>query len=352
MRTPRTTRTIYPYLISTGLVVITTILGQVVKKELEPTNIVMFYLLAIVVVAIRWGQGPAIAASVLSVLAFDFFLVPPYLTFGVSDIQYIFTFIAFLIVGIVVSALASRTREHLAQRQTEKLQTALLSSISHDLRTPLSSITGSLTALLDNYPGMDDATRKDLLESALKESSRLNQFVGNLLDMTRMEAGALKVVRKLCEVRDVVGAALEQLKEKAKFRDIRIDIPRDFPEVPMDFSLMMKVFLNILDNAIKYSSQETRIDISATVLKDSIRIEIKDRGCGVPKSDLGRIFEKFYRVERPRQSSGVGLGLSICKGIVEAHDGEIRARNNPDNGMSFIITLPLGQGAVWQRNII
>jgi two-component system sensor histidine kinase KdpD len=318
-----------------------TLFGEFVKRKLEPTNIVMFYLLAVVIAAIWWGQGPAIVTSILSVLAFDFFLVPPYLTLSVADLQYIFTFIAFLIVGVVVSTLASKTREQVIQRQTEKLQSALLNSISHDLRTPLVSITGSLTALLDSDSGLDDATRKELLETAFTESDRLNRLVGNLLDMTRMEAGALKINRKACELRDVLGVTLEQLKGKIKARNIRIDIPKDFPEISMDFLFMMKVFFNLIDNALKYSPVDTPIDIRATAFKDKVRIEVKDRGIGILQGDLKRIFEKFYRVERPQKISGTGLGLSICKGIIEAHGGQISAQNNPDKGATFTITIPL-----------
>jgi two-component system sensor histidine kinase KdpD len=332
---------IHPYLISAGLVLIMTLLGEFLKGRLEPTNIVMFYLLVVVIAAIRWGQGPAIVTSILSVLAFDFFLVPPYLTLGVADLQYIFTFIAFLVVGIVVSTLASKTREQVIQRQREKLQTALLNSISHDLRTPISSVTGSLSALLDDDAGLDDLTRRELLMTAFAESDRLNRLVSNLLDMTRMEAGALRISCKACELRDVLGVTLEHLKEKTGDRNIRIDIPSDFPEVSMDFFFMMKVFFNLIDNAIKYSPADTPIDIKAIVLKDTARIEIKDQGIGIPREDFKRIFEKFYRVARPQQITGTGLGLSICKGIIEAHGGQIIAQNNPDRGAAFIITIPL-----------
>jgi two-component system sensor histidine kinase KdpD len=331
---------VYPYLISIGLVFIMTLFGEFVKRKLEPTNIVMFYLLAVVIAAIRWGQGVATVTSILSILAFDFFLVPPYLTLGVADLQYIFTFIAFLVVGIVISTLASKTKEQVIQRQKEKLQTALLNSISHDLRTPLSSVTGSLSALLDNDAGLDDITRKELLETAFTESDHLNKLVGNLLDMTRMEAGALQINRKACELRDVLGATLEQLKENIGARNIRIDIPKDFPEISVDFLFMMKVFFNLIDNSLKYSPVNTPIDIKAAAFKDKVRIEVKDQGIGIPQGDLKRIFEKFYRVERPQKISGTGLGLSICKGIIEAHGGQISAQNNPDKGATFTIMIP------------
>ena len=318
-----------------------TLLGEFVKKSLEPANLVMLYLLAVVIVAIRWGQGPAIVTSILGVLSFDFFLVPPYLTLSVDRIQYVFTFAGLLIVGLVISTLASKTREQVIQRQTEKLQTALLSSISHDLRTPLVSITGALTSLLDNNSNLSNAARKELLETAREESDRLNRLVSNLLDTTKMEAGALKILKNPCELRDILGASLEQLKEKTASRSIDIHIPRDFPEVPMDFSLMMKVFLNLIDNAIKYSSSCTPIVIKAVMFKDRVAIEIKDHGLGIPEGDLKRVFDKFYRVERPEQITGTGLGLSICKGIIEAHGGQIAAQNNTDKGVTFIITLPL-----------
>lgn len=330
-----------PYLAGAGIVFVMTLFGELLKQKLEPTNIVMFYLLAVVIAAIWWGQGPAILTSILSVLAFDFFLVPPYLTFNVSDLEYVFTFAAFLVVGIVISTLASRTRDHLIRHQKEKLQSALLNSISHDLKTPLSSISGSLSALLDNHAGIVDSVRKELLENALNETKRLSRVVGNLLDMTRTEAGALKINPKACELRDVLGAALEQLKEKIGARSIRIDIPKNFPEVSMDFLFMMKVFYNLIDNALKYSPGDSSIDIKALTDKDMVRIEIKDLGLGIPEQDLNRIFEKFYRVSRPQAFEGTGLGLSICRGIVEAHGGKIWAENNPDKGATFIVTLAL-----------
>jgi two-component system sensor histidine kinase KdpD len=332
---------IYPYVASVGLVCVTTILGEFVKRRLEPTNIGMFYLLIVVISAVRWGVGPAVITSVLGALCFDFFLIPPYLALTVVHIQYIFTLAGFLIVGLVVSTLASSMRKQVIQRQTEKLQAALLNSISHDLRTPLASITGSLSSLLDSDSSLDEAIRRELLETAFEESERLNRLVGNLLDMTRMEGGALRINRKLCELRDVLGSSLEQLKDKTKTREIGIDIPRDFPEVPMDYSFMMKVFSNLIDNALKYSPEDTPIDIKARVVADDAMIEVSDHGPGIPEGDLSHVFEKFYRVERPEQVKGTGLGLSICRGIVEAHSGEISARNNAGGGASFVVTLPL-----------
>jgi len=332
---------IYPYLISVGLVLIMTLLGEFVKRKLEPTNIVMFYLLAVVIVAIRWGQGPAIITAVLSVLAFDFFLVPPYLTLNVHDFEYLFTFGAFLVVGLIVSTLTSKVRAQIIQRQTEKLHCALLNSISHDLKTPLVSITGALGALLDNTSKLNEQQKNELLETARGESERLNHIVNNILDMTRTESGVLRISKKPCDLRDFIGACLEQLKDKIGSRNIKINISKEMPEVNVDFPYMLKAFLNVIDNALKYSSDGSAIEIGASCIDGKACIFVRDYGYGIPKEDLGRIFNKFYRVQRAQNVLGTGLGLSISKNIIEAHGGHINAESVLGKGATFIIELPL-----------
>ncbi len=332
---------IYPYLISAGLVFITTLLGELVKRRLEPTNILMFYLLAVVIVAIRWGQGPAIVASVLSVLTFDFFLVPPYLTLNVHDFEYLFTFAAFLAVGIIVSTLASKVREQIIQRQTEKLHSALLNSISHDLKTPLVSITGSLSALLEKNSKLDQQQVKELLTTAHGESERLNHLVNNLLDMTRTESGVLRISKKPCDLRDLIGACFEQFRSRIGSRNIKLDFPKDMPEVAVDFPYMLKAFTNIIDNALKYSPDGSPIEVAASCVGNKVRIVVRDHGCGIPKEDLGRIFDKFYRVQSAENVLGTGLGLSISRNIIEAHGGHISAESILSKGATFIVELPI-----------
>ena len=333
---------IFPYLVSAGLVFITTLLGEFVKGRLEPTNIVMFYLLVVVIIAIRWGQGPAIVASVLSVLAFDFFLVPPYLTLNVHDFEYLFTFGAFLAVGIIVSTLASKVRDQIIQRQTEKLHSALLNSISHDLKTPLVSITGALSTLLDSKSKLSEQQKNELLEMSRCGSERLNRIVNNLLDMTRTESGVLRIVKKQCDLRDFIGACLEQLKDKIGSRNIKIAISKDMPEVAVDFPYMLKAFLNVIDNSLKYSPDGSPIEIEASCIGDRVRVSVRDHGYGIPREDLGRIFDKFYRVHRAQNIMGTGLGLSISKNIIEAHGGRISAESIFGKGAAFIIELPVG----------
>ena len=332
---------IYPYLVSIGLVLIMTLIGEFVKRKLEPTNIVMFYLLAVVIVAIRWGQGPAIVTSVLSVLAFDFFLVPPYLTLNVADFEYLFTFAAFLVVGLIVSTLTSKVRAQIIQRQTEKLHCALLNSISHDLKTPLVSITGALSAFLDSSSKLNEQQKNELLEAARGESERLNHIVNNILDMTRTESGVLRISKKPSDLRDFIGACLEQLKDKIGSRNIKINIPKEMPEVNIDFPYMLKAFSNVIDNALNYSPDGSLIEIEAFCAGEKARVSVRDYGYGIPKEDLGRIFNKFYRVGRAQNVLGTGLGLSISKNIIEAHGGHISAESVPGKGATFIIELPL-----------
>lgn len=332
---------IYPYLLSVGFVFFMTLLGEFVKRKLEPTNIVMFYLLAVVIIAIRWGQGPAIVTSVLSVLAFDFFLVPPYLTLNVHDFEYLFTFGTFLAVGLIISTLTSKVRAQIIQRQTEKLHCALLNSISHDLKTPLVSITGALSALLDNSSKLDAQQKHGLLETACGESERLNHIVNNILDMTRTESGVLRISKKPCDFSDFIGACFEQLKDKMGSRNIKINIPKKMPEVSVDFPYMLKAFSNVIDNALKYSPDGSAIEIEVFCTGEKARIFVRDYGYGIPREDLERIFDKFYRVRRAQNVSGTGLGLSISKNIIEAHGGHINAESVLGKGATFIIELPL-----------
>ena len=223
----------------------------------------------------------------------------------------------------------------------ENLERALLNSISHDLRTPLSSITGVLSSLKDEGEHLSAASRRELLETAPDEAARLNRFVGNLLDMTRLEARELALKKELCDVQDLIGCALAALEPRISSRDIAVRILPLLPLVSIDLVLMIQVLVNILENTLKYSPPGTSVEITARTDAPWLVIEIADRGQGVPDQDLKRIFDKFYRIPVPEGARGTGLGLSICKGIVEAHNGVVRAENRPDGGLRVIIKVPL-----------
>jgi two-component system sensor histidine kinase KdpD len=238
-------------------------------------------------------------------------------------------------------------------RNTEKLQTSLLNAISHDLRTPLVSVIGTLSGLQEEGINLDDAARKNLIQVAREEAERLNHLITNLLDESRIEAGAITLSRQPAEVQDLVGAALEQLGSRARARSINIDIPAKMPFVNVDFGLTVQTLVNILDNALKYSPPDTPIEIRGRRIAGEVEIEIADHGAGIPPQDLPQIFDKFYRIKRPDNVAGMGLGLSISKGIVEAHGGRIEAENAPGGGTTIRITIPLAEpisGAAKKRH--
>jgi len=483
------------YLKSLALVMAATAAAELVFQFLSPTNLVMIYLLVVVLAAIRLGLKPAIMTAFLSVLAFDFFFVPPRFTFSVYDTEYLITFAALFTVGVVISTLvakASERAETIREREVqtaslyylsrdlaaapditaildaairnigesfnaslaillpegerleikaanrelhldikelavadwafrnrkaagrgtetlnsaallylplqtsasvlgvlgvelgdeadyantqsrrlldafttqatlaiervqlgkqaeqalilqgrETLERALLNSVSHDLRTPLVSITGALSTLRDEKHRLSDTKRRELLDAAWEEAGRLNRFVGNLLDMTRLEAGAVTLKEELCDIQDLVGCALAALEQRIGARDVKVQLPDGLPLVRLDMALMTQVLVNLLDNALKYSPHASIIDIAARVDDGRLTLEVSDRGPGVPESDLKRIFDKFYRIPVPEGAGGTGLGLSICKGIVEAHGGKIQAENRAGGGLRVIVTLPV-----------
>jgi two-component system, OmpR family, sensor histidine kinase KdpD len=486
-------------------VVLSTLVAWAMLPYFALANLIMVYLVGVVIVATRCGRGPSILASVLSVAAFDFFFVPPYLTFAVSDVEYVITFSVMLLVALVISTLTVRLRQqvnvaqqreqrvaalyamsrefasnrgiekvlraavrnihqmfdsqvvillpnavgglqawgnvagwwgdgvhertvfapdahehgvaqwvydhgqmagqstdtlsgakalylplngsrgtigvlgvrpaqlgrflapeqmhlletfasqaalalervelareaHHAQMraETEQMRSSLLSSVSHDLRTPLAAITGALSGLREGGVTLDSATRADLIQMAYDEAEHLNRLVGNLLDMTRIESRGVQVQKEWQPLEEVIGAALTRLDQQLSDRPLTTALPPDLPLVPLDSVLIEQVLINLLENAIKYTPHDTPIEISATAAPDAVTVAVADRGPGIPPGDEQRIFEKFYRVADA--AGGVGLGLAICKGMVEAHGGRIWAENRPGGGALFRFTLPL-----------
>jgi two-component system, OmpR family, sensor histidine kinase KdpD len=227
--------------------------------------------------------------------------------------------------------------------ETERLRDALLSSVSHDLRTPLVSIIGAVSSLLTYGVSYDETARRDLLLTIQEEAERLNRFVGNLLDMMRLESGELKLNRQWADIGDVIGTAASRLRRALSQHHLSVEVAPDLPGLWLDFVLVEHILINLLENAAKYSPPGTTIHVSAHRRGGVVAVEVLDEGVGVPLADLERIFDKFYRVRRgDRQGAGTGLGLSICRGIVEAHGGRISARS-PANGQgtAFVMTFPI-----------
>jgi len=251
------------------------------------------------------------------------------------------TFAGQAAVALERTLLAERAQREQVEIEAERLRTSLLSSLSHDLRTPLGAITGALTSILEDRGTLSAATRRDLLNAALEESQRMNRLIGNLLDMIRVESGALSVQKDWQPLEEPVGVALIRLEDRLRDHPVHVRLPPDLPLVPIDGVLIEQVFINLLENAVKHTPAGTPIDITATAVDGAVRVDVADSGPGLPAGEEARIFEKFYRVPGATATSGVGLGLTIVRGIITAHGGRVWAENRPGGGALFRFTLPL-----------
>ncbi|HEV2551958.1 MAG TPA: sensor histidine kinase KdpD [Stellaceae bacterium] len=247
--------------------------------------------------------------------------------------------------------LAQAVDEARLAAESERLRSALLTSISHDLRTPLASILGSATSLRNYRNSLDDAAQAELIGTIQEEAERLNRFIGNLLDMTRLESGAIEPRAEAVDLADVVGSALGRAGKVLAAHRVEVDLAPDLPMLRLDPVLLEQVLFNVLDNAAKYAPAGTGVRLEARAGLNSVLLRVMDRGDGIPPTDLERIFDKFYRVHAAdRQRAGTGLGLAICRGFVEAMGGTIIAGNRDDGpGAVFTITLPVSAEGTAER---
>ncbi len=236
--------------------------------------------------------------------------------------------------------LRSETRVRVAE-ESDRLKTALLSSVSHELRTPLAAIKAAVTGLRSGAIARESIARDEMLATIEEETDQLNTLVGNLLDMSRIEAGALKPQRAWNDLEEIIGAALARLKQAARHHRLEIAVADNLPLIPVDFVQIQQVFINLISNGLKYSPAGSTIRVEAAAHDhDVVVVRVINHGPPIPEEHLDRVFDKFYRVTAADRVTGTGLGLSICKGIVEAHSGRIWAENLAD-GLAFSFTLPL-----------
>ncbi len=230
------------------------------------------------------------------------------------------------------------------QIEAEQLRNALLSSVSHDLRTPLTVIAGSASSLVEGEASLDSATKRELAQGIYEEARRLDRLVHNLLEMSRLQAGEARLNQEWYVLEEVIGSALAQLDPQLQQHPLSISLPTDLPLVQIDALLMERVVINLLENCLKYTPSGTAIEISGRIEGPELLVAIADQGPGVPAGQEERIFEKFYQAA-PGSQRGAGLGLTICRSIVEAHGGRIWAANRPEGGVTFFFTIPLVEGA-------
>jgi two-component system sensor histidine kinase KdpD len=236
---------------------------------------------------------------------------------------------------------AERHEESRLEVQAERLRTAILSSLSHDLRTPLATIEGAASSLLHDSESLGADVRRELAESILEESRRMTRLVANLLDMVRVETGGL-AVRKLWQpLEEALGVALVRLEDRLNTHPITSRLAQELPLVPIDEILMEQVFINLLENAVKHTPAGTPVEVSAWIENALVVVEVADAGHGIPPGSEEAIFRKFYRAPDADHASGAGLGLTICRGIIAAHGGRIWVEPRPGGGAAFRFTLPL-----------
>ncbi len=490
------------YLWALAATAICTAIAWLMLGHFDLANLIMVYLLGVVVVAARYGRGPSVLSSFLSVLLFDFCFVPPRFSFAVSDTQYLVTFAVMLLVALVISSMTASTRhqariashrerrmaslyamsrelaatrgeqnilgiavKHLAEvfeaqavillpddtgrvvypasegvveschgsdlsvaqwvfdhgqmagqgtdtlpggdlvyiplnaasgmigvlalfplnpvrialpeqqrlletftsqialalervrlaveaqqaqvkMETEQLRNTLLSAISHDLRTPLAAIVGASSSLIRDSDKLDEQARRELGQAIYDESIRMSGLANNLLDMARLEAGAVVLNRQWQPLEEVVGGALAGMSARLENHPVSVKLPHDLPLVEIDSMLIERVFANLLENAVKYTPPGTRIEIFASSDHNEMVVTVADFGHGIPAGEEKRIFEKFHRVASEGNQGGAGLGLTICRAIVEAHGGRMWADNSLSGGAAFHFALPLSEAPV------
>lgn len=349
---------------------------------LNSATVALAFLLSVLLVATFAGRNPALLASIAAMLCFNYFFIPPVRTFTIADSQNLIAWAAFLITAIIAGELSAyakrRAREAEnrrreieklydelkdvfekasqteALRRSEKLKSALLDAVTHDLRTPLTSIKASVTTLLDSEGGhqtieLDAESRYEFLEIINEETDRLNQFIEGMVELAQIEAGASGLRRNWGNLPEIIEAALYRAENLLKNRRILLKLEENLPLVRVDSKSMAEVVYTLLDNAAKYSPDDSQIEIAARRIEpEAVEISVTDEGEGVPEEWREKVFDKFFRVEETMSPSqkpkGVGLGLAIAKGIIEAHGGNISVAEKAHgaNGAKFIIIVPIG----------
>jgi two-component system sensor histidine kinase KdpD len=305
----------------------------------------MVFPLGVLFVTASFGVGPAIVTVVGGGLVFDFLFIPPVRRLAIADMNDALTLAVMLVVAAAGVGVAERLRrEAQVSRQLhefERQRNVLLSALSHDLRTPLAALVGASAALRDGRVTASDY--RALSHMVAEEALRLNRLVGRLFDLVRLEAASAPVGRPPQQLEEVVGAALRRLDAQLHGRRVVIDVPEEIPPAPFDALLIEQVIINLLENVIRHAGEQSPVEIRARVSAGkSILVEVGDRGPGVAPGEEEKVFEKLQRGRSAKRGDGgVGLGLTICRAVVTAHEGKIWLENRDGGGAVVRFTLPL-----------
>ena len=327
---------------------ICTLAGLAMTPRFDIVNVAMVYLVAVVVVALRFSRGAAVLCAVLCVLAFDVVFVPPQGVLTVNDAQYLLTFAIMLVVALVISRLTELGRREAGARarlameaETERVRSTLLASISHDLRTPLAVLTGASSTLAERGERLAPAEREALASSLFVQARDLSEQVDKVLQMTRLETGAPTLERDWASLAEIAASLLDRLADRLATHRVLVEIPSDLPLVRVDAVLVEQALGNLLDNAARHTPAGTVVRLRARQDGGELVVSVEDSGPGLDERDMSRVFAKFERGSSEAGGRGMGLGLSICRAIVALHGGRTWAEATPGGGLAFRFSLPI-----------
>ncbi|MBA3255931.1 MAG: DUF4118 domain-containing protein [Pyrinomonadaceae bacterium] len=374
------------YLVAASGIAATTAVLKLFSSHVNATTVALALLLVVLLVATWYGARPAVVASLLGVLCFNHFFLPPFGTLAIAAPDNWVALITFMVTAITVGQLSARAKRRAeeadagrreierlyeelqsaferashaeALKQSEKLKSALLDAVTHDIRTPLTSIKASISTLLEELQsstihggpvtlGID--ARKEMLQVIDEESDRLNRFVEGLIELARIEAGELRLRRRWGVVDEIVATVLKRAEPLTRNHQVIVEIADEIPAVQVDPRAVAEVMFTLIDNAVKYSSAGTKILVSAHPVDDEIiQIAVEDEGQTIPRDIRERVFDKFFRATRDGdtgdsiQPKGTGMGLAVAKGIVEAHGGRIWIEDKREGvGTRAVFSLPI-----------
>ncbi len=341
----------------------------VIRDAVNATTVAMTFLVIILSAATFFGRNPALLASFPAMLVFNYYFLPPYGTWHIADPQNLVAWAAFTITAIVAGELSAYARrradeaerlyvelqtafekatEAEALKQSEQLKSALLDAVTHDLRTPLTSIKAAVTTLLDSEGGhrtieLDSSGRTDFLEIINEETDRLNGFIESMVQLARVEAGSIHLAAEAVPVEEIITSALQRAEGFIGGHEVKVNIEKGLPHVKVDMRAIAEVIYNLVENAVKYSPVGSVITITAARSPNSaVEVSVNDQGKGIPEDLRERVFEKFVRVDERSSEKGMGLGLAIARGIINAQNGAIRIETGEDGiGAKLVVTLPV-----------
>ncbi len=326
-------------LISLGCYAATGVIGYKV--------VALLLLVAVSLLAMVFDIMPVLIAAVLSAFVWNFFFIPPTFTFHIADTEDALMFLMYFLIALVNIVLTSKIREaeKKARDKEEKEKTillynTLLNSLSHELRTPISTIIGAVDTLKENREKLSLANQTELLSEIDIATTRLNRQVNNLLNMSRLETGTIKLNLDWCDSNELIYSVLQKLQIENSKHTLAFEAEENIPLIKLDAGLVEQILQNLIHNALQYTPAESTITLSVSVSETNFIMTVADNGQGFPESETQNVFAKFYRLPNSK-TGGTGLGLSIAKGFTEAHSGKIVLENIKPHGAKFTIMIPV-----------